>query len=529
MSLEEESYNMVVIAPEIFSINLQPLLEHKNSFDVPSFLKNIEDIYSEYPGRDNAEKIKFFIKDAIERWEISFVLLVGGAELLPSRYTHIFYDEFTLYHTPEEWVFLSDLYYADIYEQDMSFSSWDTNNNNVFAEYDWYGNTDNLDLVPDISLGRLACVNPGEVDICVNKIIAFEKEESYKQEWFTNLVAIGGDSLPGDSEQIDEGEYVQQEVIEIMEGFVPTRIWASNGKLYEASNINDAINQGAGFVFFNGHGNLDLWATHPHEDGSTWIPSGSYRNSDIASLSNAQKLPIVVSDACYHCTYNVKPDCFGWSFLTNPNGGAIAFLGGTDIDLSYGGSEIITKGVEKLCLLLAQHYKNGVSTVGELARKSLVTYLASERDAIDLITVMENQLFGDPSLKIASKSCPPTRPETPQGPPTGKIGIEYVYSSSTTDPDGDQLLYLFDWGDGSLSKWMGPYDSGHRVTISHNWTKKGNYEIRVMAKDEHGVMSEWSDPLTIRMSRNISVYDLFQRFLENHPYICILIRTLGGI
>ena len=95
-----------------------------------------------------------------------------------------------------------------------------------------------------------------------------------------------------------------------MEGFAPIRIWASNERLYQVSNINNAINQGAGFVFFNGHGNLDLWATHPHEDGTTWIPSGSYRNSDIASLSNAEKLPIVISDACYHCTYNVKPDCF---------------------------------------------------------------------------------------------------------------------------------------------------------------------------------------------------------------------------
>ena len=236
----------------------------------------------------------------------------------------------------------------------------------------------------------------------------------------------------------------------------------------------------------------------------------------------------MISDACYHCTYNVKPDCFGWSFLTNPNGGAIAFIGGTDIDLSYGGSKIITKGVEKLCILLAHHYKDGVSSLGELWRKSLETYLTPERDVIDLITVMENQLFGDPSLTIASKSRPPARPETPQGPPTGKIGIDYVYSSITSDPDGDQLVYLFDWGDGSLSSWIGPYESGVSVTVSHNWTKNGNYEIRVMAKDDHGVMSEWSEPLTIRMSRSIGVFPLFQRFLENHPYICIIIRELWG-
>ena len=519
-----DTYDMVIIAPMDFSSSLQPLINHKNTKGVHTFLKTLPEIYDQYQGRDNAEKIKFFIKETIENSNIRYVLLVGGANLLPGRYTHIYYTDFPLYPTPDEWIFLSDLYYADIYDRNMNFSSWDTNNNNVFGEYDWYGSTDDMDLYPDVYLGRLPCMTKNEVSTCVNKIISYETGEAYKQEWFHNLVVIGGDSLPGDSEQVDEGEYVQEMVIDIMTGFIPIKIWASNEKLYQVSNINQAINGGAGFVFFNGHGNLDLWATHPHEDATAWIPSGSYRNSHINTLSNKEKLPIIISDACYHCTYNIRSDCFGWTFITNTNGGAIAFLGGTDIDLSYGGTKIITKGIEKLCIELSQLYQNGATTLGELWGNSLAAYLSPVMDHIDIITVMEFHSFGDPSLMIASESQPPTKPETPKGSSSGEIKKEYIYSSISTDPDGDQIYYMFEWGDEEFSGWMGPYDSGEMVEASHNWTKKGIYEIRVLAKDEHGVTSEWSDPIVISMPKKEGIGSLLNTLWEGFPWLCSVLH-----
>lgn len=528
-TLSKNSYDMVIIAPEIFSSEIQTLIEHKNSVGIQTFLKTTENLYDEYDGVDKPEKIKYFIKDSIEQWGTSFVLLVGGAEQLPGRYTHIYYDKFNLYPTPHEWVFLSDLYYADIYDDQGNFASWDTNKNNVFAEYEWHGNTDQLDLYPDIYLGRLPCINENEVIICVNKIISYETGEPFKKDWFTNIVAIGGDSLPGDKEKIDEGEYVQKAVFDIMNGFSPIKIWASNGKLSQTSNINEAIDSGAGFVFFNGHGNVDLWSTHPHENENEWVPPGFYRNSHINILSNGDKLPIVISDACYHCGYDTRSDCFGWTFITNPNGGAIAFIGGTDIDLSYGGTNITTKGVEKLCLELSTHYINGVRTFGELWSKSLATYISTAiMDPIDYITIEESQPFGDPSLRIASGSEPPEKPSTPKGTISGKTKMTYIYTTSTIDPERDQIYYLFDWGDGTESGWKGPYNSGEKANTSHRWANIGTYNIKVKAKDENGVQSVWSDPLTVAMPKNriINTNHLILQFLENHPYLFPLLRQI---
>jgi len=353
-------------------------------------------------------------------------------------------------------------------------------------------------LYPDVYLGRLACVDESQVITCVNKIITFEATEAHTQDWFTDLVLIGGDSLPGDEEEVDEGEYVNQHVIDTLDWFVPTRVWASNGELYSASNISNAINGGAGFVFFNGHGNTTVWATHPHES-SQWLPPGSYTNSHLNALSNGSQLPIVVSDACYHCQYDVVSYCFGWTFVANPNGGCIAFLGGTDIDVSYGGVDIVTKGIERLCVIMSTNYENGDATLGELWGNGISTYLSPVMDEIDYITVEEFQSFGDPSLLIAGDSQKPAKPATPEGETEGEPGEEYLYASSTSDPDGDSVYYRFDWGDETSSGWVGPHASGDTTEAGHTWTDEGSYEIRVMAKDENGVFSEWSDPLPVNI------------------------------
>lgn len=107
-----------------------------------------------------------------------------------------------------------------------------------------------------------------------------------------------------------------------------------------------------------------------------------------------------------------------------------------------------------------------------------------------------------PEIEQGPSSNPPDKPSRPSGLKLIKINKTYKYSSSATDPDGDQVSLLFDWDDGTYSGWLGPFDSGERVTARHKWTEKGIYEIRVKAKDIHGAQSDWSDPLLISMPKN---------------------------
>ncbi|MEA2054745.1 MAG: PKD domain-containing protein [Candidatus Thermoplasmatota archaeon] len=109
------------------------------------------------------------------------------------------------------------------------------------------------------------------------------------------------------------------------------------------------------------------------------------------------------------------------------------------------------------------------------------------------------------TVTISAANQPPNKPDRPSGPTSGRVGTSYTYSSSTIDPDGDQIYYWFDWGDGINSGWLGPYDSGQSVNASHTWSEKGTYGIKVKAKDVNGVESEWSDSLAVSMPKSYPV------------------------
>jgi len=139
--------------------------------------------------------------------------------------------------------------------------------------------------------------------------------------------------------------------------------------------------------------------------------------------------------------------------------------------------------------------------------------------------------LGDATVKA---NQPPEKPAKPSGSASGEAGVMYEYACSAADPEQDQVFYLFDWGDGSDSGWVGPYGSGYEGSASHSWSEQGDYEIKVKAKDDpngdgdcsDGTESVWSDPLSVAMPKNKAVNGPFFSFLENHPEVFPLLRQL---
>jgi len=91
----------------------------------------------------------------------------------------------------------------------------------------------------------------------------------------------------------------------------------------------------------------------------------------------------------------------------------------------------------------------------------------------------------------------PNKPTTPSGKIVGCMGVEYSFSTSATDPKGENVQYQFDWGDGNLSNWTSLVGSGTVATVSHVWKHPGEYSIQSQARDQNGLTSSWSDPLNI--------------------------------
>ena len=134
--------------------------------------------------------------------------------------------------------------------------------------------------------------------------------------------------------------------------------------------------------------------------------------------------------------------------------------------------------------------------------------------------------FGDPTLQIAEPSNPPLKPETPEGPSRGKIGEELTFTSVTSDPDGDDIYYRWDWGDDDVGNWVGPYNSGEECEITHVWDQKGTLYVAVQAKDTNGKLGEWSDPLEISMAKTKLVHLPLFDFMREHFSFFSFIQAL---
>ena len=98
----------------------------------------------------------------------------------------------------------------------------------------------------------------------------------------------------------------------------------------------------------------------------------------------------------------------------------------------------------------------------------------------------------------------------------------YDYDIVTTDPDGDDVLYYIDWGDGTHEDWTGPYESGKNITKQHSWPKITRlYEIRVKAKDIYGAESDWGKlyvfVLNSRTSSNLILVRFIFRLIDRFP------------
>ena len=109
----------------------------------------------------------------------------------------------------------------------------------------------------------------------------------------------------------------------------------------------------------------------------------------------------------------------------------------------------------------------------------------------------------------------PEKPTRPSGPTNGKILVTQKYMAASVDYNDDNLFYQWNWSDGALSKWIGPYKSGEPCEITHLWTQQGSYEICVRAKDTYNHTSGWSDPLAVTMPKHKSFHSSLFSLLNN--------------
>jgi len=133
--------------------------------------------------------------------------------------------------------------------------------------------------------------------------------------------------------------------------------------------------------------------------------------------------------------------------------------------------------------------------------------------------------FVDETVK-AFVNNPPDAP-TIEGPKSGKPGEEYEFKFVSVDPKDNDVFYYIKWGDETFEDWFGPYNSGEKVNISHNWSTKGIYNIKARAKTINGLIGPWGE-YEIEIPRNrISIdNNCLLRFLEKFPILGVFLRIM---
>jgi len=97
---------------------------------------------------------------------------------------------------------------------------------------------------------------------------------------------------------------------------------------------------------------------------------------------------------------------------------------------------------------------------------------------------------------VAVPSCrrnlPPDAPPI-SGPQLGYVNIDYTYSMTSTDPNGDSVSYQMDWGDGTTSAWSSFVANAATVTLTKSWsTARNHFSVKARAKDRREATSSWT-------------------------------------
>jgi len=435
---DQEGY--LIIVYDSFYDAIQPLSSWKASkgFDV-TVTKT-----SEIPGGVTKENIKAYIVDAYNNWPIppSYVLLVGDSGQIPTW-------------TGSDTGTCTDLYYVTI------------NQGDYFA---------------DIIVSRFPAATSEQVTNMVDKTVYYEEGSFTNTSWIKKAVFMAS----SDNYQVSEGthNYVIDTYL-IPNGYTCDKLYCHT---YGATpqQVKDALNNGRSLAIYSGHGSTTSWADGP-----------PFSQSDVNSLTNDGTYPFVASHACLTNQFTVS-ECFGETWLRASHKGGIAFWGATDYSY-WDEDDILERSMFKAW------WEDNLETIGGMTNMGLYyLYQYYGGGGMSQYYFEEYNVLGDSSVKIwrNNPSDPPATPDKPTGPNHGIINVEYTFTSSTTEPDGDQIYFLFSWGDGSSSTWLGPYESGQIVTASHSWSNIGSYDVKVTAKDVYGAQSGWSEPLTISIVDN---------------------------
>ncbi len=384
-----DSYEYVAITSQVFAAastdySINDLIAQKQSQGMSATVVTLEDIYATYSGVDHPEQIRNFIRDAYTNWETDYVLLGGDSNIVPYRSLWVDLDL-----TESEQLIPSDMYYQCL---DGTYNS---DGDSYWGEpTDGPGGSD-VDLLPEVYIGRVAAQTTAEMANWVYKAIAYENTASspYRREavMVGEYLGFGGIS-----------DYATESMEEIRLGsssagyttvgfasdptFTTTTLYDSSTYTWSTADITSMLNSGD-YGIYNHLG---------HANTSYVMKLG---NSNVDALTNTDYF-FVYSQGCYPGDFPNDAIAEHLTTSTRTGAAAVVFNSRYGWGTSYSTDSPSQRPNREFWDAL---FGEGINRLGIMNADSHTDVLWDIADPYIRWAVYETNLFGDPAARIVAQ------------------------------------------------------------------------------------------------------------------------------
>ena len=338
---EDSNVDYLIITNDELKPYYEPLAEWKRQKGLNAKIVTIDEVYEyvdvlfELSPRDNAEKLRFYLRDLYNNKGLGWVLLGGDEDVLPIRYSY--------HSSTSSEIDLDQQHIADLYFSDMD-GDWNLDQDNVWGE-----TVDGVDLGADVFVARIPLKTPEDTQAIVEKMIQYEKNPGNgNPDYVLSAVLFGADHLINPWYNPTQPELVAEHI--------PYNFNKDFNSLNEKPSGDDAnpispfgwqvigeLNNGYGIISYFTHGSptgiIVKSKGYVHVPRSYVVsnPSNEGLNS-IDNIENNNKPSFVSSISCGNAMFDADkiplysgypPPFIVEGFLKQPNSGAFAFLGNT--------------------------------------------------------------------------------------------------------------------------------------------------------------------------------------------------------
>jgi hypothetical protein len=347
--------DLILITDREFLSAVEPLCALHRNQGLRVQAVSIQDIYNEFSsGLVNPGAVRDFLKTAYESWKPpapTYVLLIGDANIDYRDHLGTGKENRVPVH--------------------LSL----TESLGLTPDDNWYACVDGDDSLADMLIGRIPGSSPEAVSEEVGKIIDYEQNSSYKPR----RALFVADNDQTEFETLDE----------TLAAFLPSGSDIRKVYLRQYDNPDKAtqdilshIDQGMLVATYAGHGDVTGWAGER-----------LFETADVATLSNADRLPFLITLDCLN-GYFSQPYYYSLAeeFLITPDKGAIASFSPSGLGYTWE-HEILGKEV------YASLFKEGERRFGAITVLSKIKAYGKGMSE-DLLKTFT--LFGDPAGRIKS-------------------------------------------------------------------------------------------------------------------------------